>query len=34
MESALDYKNKGNQEFKAKNYEKAIEYYSKAIELD
>ena len=31
---AVKAKTEGNKEFKAKNYDKAIELYTKAIELD
>ena len=31
---AVEAKNKGNMEFRAKNYEKALELYNIAIELD
>ena len=31
---AVEAKNKGNKEFRAKNYEKALELYNIAIELD
>ena len=34
MTTAEDYKNKGNQEFKEGNYEKAIEQYTLAISMD
>lgn len=34
MSSADDFKNQGNEAFKNKDYDKAIELYSKAIELD
>lgn len=34
LDDANEYKNKGNQELKLNNYEKAIEYYTKAIEIN
>mmetsp|Transcript_16644 Transcript_16644/g.49794 ORF Transcript_16644/g.49794 Transcript_16644/m.49794 type:complete len:583 (-) Transcript_16644:8-1756(-) len=34
MASAVDFKNEGNKAFAAKDYEKAIECFTKAIELD
>ena len=33
-EKSIEAKNKGNAEFKQKNFEKAIEHYTNAIELD
>jgi len=33
-DKSIEWKNKGNAEFKQKNFEKAIEHYSEAIKLD
>ena len=34
MEKATEYKNLGNEAFKNKEYEKSIEYFTKAIEIN